>query len=547
MYKRYPLTSTNPITVMPSKIFRKENIIILFFVLVSAAIRLYGLTSQSLWYDEGTSLTVSGENTISETINALATVRGSERYQPLYFILLHLWRNVFGSTEIALRLLSVLFGALSIPFLIKTANKVGNHYYSLTVSTLYAISAFSIFFSQEVRPYSFLIFITSIQLWSITNILFAQDNSSIKKYYIYFWISSGISMAASIFSALFLVSLSLSHIILFRSIKKWLLLWMPSVIFCIPGISYYIYSAIILNSGSISVSHNEQSIILNFLYVIYGLTVGLTYGPSIEQLRSGVYGLILREYSFELILLALTCTIFISLLIRHIYKSIIIYKSSDLLCKWTIFIISTFGLSLVFMAIFSIGTHLNWLPRHSYFSFLPLLLILPLLLNSLSRPTNGPVNTWIVYKYTTITCIIGLCIFNVIANYNYFLKYPYARDDYKNVAIQLKKISDSNSKSVMVWGNIELLNYYGVQGVIDGRKVNVHQLSSEIERITSKADKVIIVVNRPYYWDGDVSELDRSRYSYEWKRKYQNFDLYCFRHIQDRPAHLSAHLNFPKK
>ena len=66
---------------------------------LAAVARTVFLTRHSLWYDEGTSIYASGGASVGESLSRTLFDTGSERYQPLYFTLLHVWRAVFGSGE----------------------------------------------------------------------------------------------------------------------------------------------------------------------------------------------------------------------------------------------------------------------------------------------------------------------------------------------------------------------------------------------------------------------------------------------------------------
>src|SRR5271165_2323093 len=73
---------------------------------ISAAIRTREIGGQ-LWLDEA--------NTVGIAAHSLGAIPGVLRAgggAPLYFVLLHVWMQMFGSSETAVRALSVLFGVL---------------------------------------------------------------------------------------------------------------------------------------------------------------------------------------------------------------------------------------------------------------------------------------------------------------------------------------------------------------------------------------------------------------------------------------------------
>jgi hypothetical protein len=78
-------------------------------VLIALGLRCYGLGWRSLWFDEAFSWRLA-EFPVAELIARVA----GDNHPPLYFLLLKAWAAVFGTSEVALRGLSVLLGCLAI-------------------------------------------------------------------------------------------------------------------------------------------------------------------------------------------------------------------------------------------------------------------------------------------------------------------------------------------------------------------------------------------------------------------------------------------------
>ena len=83
-------------------------------LLVGWALRLYHLGWQSFWYDEGTSITVAPRDLPTILANAAADI-----HPPLYYLLLHVWVGLSGSSEYAARLPSAILGTLLIAVLFR--------------------------------------------------------------------------------------------------------------------------------------------------------------------------------------------------------------------------------------------------------------------------------------------------------------------------------------------------------------------------------------------------------------------------------------------
>jgi hypothetical protein len=54
---------------------------VLILIMVGVAFRVYRLTAQSLWYDEGSSLYYSGGMSLEDTLFRIAYSNASERFQ----------------------------------------------------------------------------------------------------------------------------------------------------------------------------------------------------------------------------------------------------------------------------------------------------------------------------------------------------------------------------------------------------------------------------------------------------------------------------------
>lgn len=143
-------------------VFSGKYFVLSAIILAGLALRLYGLNAKSLWYDEACSLNLSayniGEIFTDPNINDPIP-------KPLYFILLKAWTAVFGFSEIATRMLSVLFGVLSILLIYKLGKILFNKETGLCAAFLLSISSYNIYYSQQVRYYSIFLFLSLISMF----------------------------------------------------------------------------------------------------------------------------------------------------------------------------------------------------------------------------------------------------------------------------------------------------------------------------------------------------------------------------------------------
>jgi hypothetical protein len=125
-------------------------------VLAGFALRLAWLGEQSLWYDEGVTWMMSQMIYLSDLIHWTA----ADIQPPLYYLLI--WHTYigFGQSEWALRFPSVLFNTLTIPLIYALARRLftPRSPVSLLAGLLFAVSPLLVYYSQEARMYTLLVF-----------------------------------------------------------------------------------------------------------------------------------------------------------------------------------------------------------------------------------------------------------------------------------------------------------------------------------------------------------------------------------------------------
>ncbi len=118
---------------------------------VALLTRLTGLGLHEIWLDEANSILIA-----SRPLSGLIEGLAQDANPPLFYLLLHVWMGLFGDSETAVRLLSVLFGVL-LPFSVFIVGKRLLHpMVSLFAATVCALSPIQIYHSQTVRMYTLL-------------------------------------------------------------------------------------------------------------------------------------------------------------------------------------------------------------------------------------------------------------------------------------------------------------------------------------------------------------------------------------------------------
>ncbi len=116
---------------------------------LAMAIRLYRLGAESLWYDE----TVSA-HLASLQSRALIAHTALDIHPPGYYLLLRLWSQLAGDSEFALAFLSLMAGVLLVAGVHRLTRSIAGPSAGSLAGVLTALSAYSVWYSQEVRMYT---------------------------------------------------------------------------------------------------------------------------------------------------------------------------------------------------------------------------------------------------------------------------------------------------------------------------------------------------------------------------------------------------------
>ena len=135
-------------------------------IVIAAILRAYRLDAQSFWYDEGNSARIA-ERSLQLIIEGAA----GDIHPPLYYIVLHYWRAVFGESEAALRGLSVVCGVGLVGFAYLIGKALFSARTGVIAAVLVAASPFAVYYSQEARMYGLLALEAAVSTWALLQIV----------------------------------------------------------------------------------------------------------------------------------------------------------------------------------------------------------------------------------------------------------------------------------------------------------------------------------------------------------------------------------------
>jgi mannosyltransferase len=129
--------------------------------LLGLSLRLYGLTSYGIWFDEAYHVQLVKLPTIAAMIDAVLSNPPSD---PLYVLLLRAWTNLFGTGDAAIRCLSAILSTLTVPAAFLLGRVVCTSTAGLVAGLFFAVSPYAVELGQEAALYSLAALTTTLAL-----------------------------------------------------------------------------------------------------------------------------------------------------------------------------------------------------------------------------------------------------------------------------------------------------------------------------------------------------------------------------------------------
>ena len=148
--------------------------LLLIITLIGGGLRVVFLDRNGLWLDETFSVWLANHS-VGEMLPWLVKI---DQHPPLYYLLLHYWIALTGDTPYNLRLLSVLFGAGTIPVIYLIGKRLSGAVVGLAAAVFLALSPFNLYFAQEARMYTLLTFNAAVAIYALVRLL--TDSRSVR-------------------------------------------------------------------------------------------------------------------------------------------------------------------------------------------------------------------------------------------------------------------------------------------------------------------------------------------------------------------------------
>lgn len=217
---------------------RRINLfLMLLLVTLAFVIRVLYITADPIANDEPFTL-FNSQKSISDLNHLFA----NENNPPLHFYLLHFWMKLFGASAFSVRILSVIFGSLTVIPIYKIGEEFFSRKVAIITALIFIFSNIHIQESHDARVYTILVFLVALSYYFFLRILKFPNN---------FWLNVGyitslvLMLYAHYISGVVLFSQFIT--VLFLKKEKWkklktiFFLQLISVIAFLPFLKVFLY------------------------------------------------------------------------------------------------------------------------------------------------------------------------------------------------------------------------------------------------------------------------------------------------------------------
>ena len=148
--------------------------LVIIITLIGGFLRVFLLDNKGMWLDETFSVWLANHS----VVDMLQWIVRIDQHPPLYYLLLHYWIALKGDTPYYARLLSALFGAGTIPVIYLIGKRMSGVVMGLAAAVFLALSPFNIYFAQETRMYTLLMFNAAVAIYALVRLL--TDSRSVR-------------------------------------------------------------------------------------------------------------------------------------------------------------------------------------------------------------------------------------------------------------------------------------------------------------------------------------------------------------------------------
>lgn len=258
-------------------------------VIVGAALRVFRLGNQSLWVDEIMTLRAADAGQSLSLRQMFLNIQG-----PLHGTLINLVSGA-SMSEVALRTPSVIASVATIPIVYLLGKELAGHRAGITAAAFAAVSPFAIWYSQEVRNYSLLMFFAAVATLLIWRLIERSGRG---------WSAYALVVALALYSNLSAAFLAAAHGLFGlgrvlrdrRFLGRWVLTYVCIVLLFMPMVAglarWFELDDVSERVHPVHTAEEEDLLRgattftpLAIPYAVFNMVYGYSLGPSLRELH----------------------------------------------------------------------------------------------------------------------------------------------------------------------------------------------------------------------------------------------------------------------
>jgi uncharacterized membrane protein len=304
----------------------KTIIVVVLIVIMSFAVRFWGLTAKGLWYDELQSVT----HAILPLNELLKSVQIYDPHPPLYYLQLHWWM-LLSTTDLWIKLNSVLWSVMTTLLLFIVGKRLFNTEVAIIASTLFSISPYAVAHAQDARMYALLMFFGLLSFIFTYQFLFGKSiwlpgiGIIIATEIFLYSHGSGFMLLVSLYSYITVFFLSDHTNINWKRIAQWCFVQLVILVFYLPWLKH----AYSINLGHL-LEPSLKTIIntLNVLWFGFGIRDLAVLHWSLFLLILLVIGIAISQKNNNGILISFVIIpVIFCIVVSHLYRPIWLHRT----------------------------------------------------------------------------------------------------------------------------------------------------------------------------------------------------------------------------
>jgi hypothetical protein len=141
--------------------------VVILIAFLGGVLRILLISYKGMWLDETFSVWLASQS-VREMLQWIVKI---DQHPPLYYLLLHYWIGLKGTSPYAVRLFSLLFGTATIPVIYLIGKRISGIEMGLAAAMLLTFSPYHVHYAQETRMYTLLTFNATVAIYALVRLL----------------------------------------------------------------------------------------------------------------------------------------------------------------------------------------------------------------------------------------------------------------------------------------------------------------------------------------------------------------------------------------